>query len=167
MKIKQTLLIFALFVGIGSILFSPVVLAATCGGVETSVIGCEQTGCVGGENPVEGTKPKTDAEAAAYINQYGHKYGLCKGDVLPNKNTATSGIWGLLLYAINILTAGIGIAAVGGVLYGSILYTTASGNPEQTKKAKVTIVNVVIGLVAYALMYSFLNFIIPGGLFTS
>lgn len=77
-----------------------------------------------------------------------------------------SGVWGILLLVINILTAGIGVAAVGGVVYGSILYTTAAGSMEQTKQAKMIIFNVVIGLVAYALMFSFLNFIIPGGMFS-
>jgi len=79
----------------------------------------------------------------------------------------TSGVWALLLMVINIMTAGVAFAAVGGVVYGSILYTSSSGNPEQVKKAINIIINVVIGIVAYALAYSFLNFVIPGGLFTS
>ena len=78
-----------------------------------------------------------------------------------------SGVWSLLLTAINILTAGIGLAVVGGIIYASILYTTAGGNAEQTKKALEFIRNVVIGLLAYALMFAILNFIIPGGLFAS
>ena len=77
-----------------------------------------------------------------------------------------TGAWGLLLLAINILTAGIGIAAIGGIVYGSVLYTSAGGSPEQVKKAMGIITNVVIGVIAYALMWSGLNFIIPGGLFT-
>ena len=76
-------------------------------------------------------------------------------------------IWSLLLTTINILSAGIGLAALGGIVYGSILYTTAAGNAEQVKKALEFIRNVVIGLVAYALMFALLNFIIPGGLFSS
>jgi hypothetical protein len=80
-------------------------------------------------------------------------------------NVNNSGVWGLLLLAINILTAGVGVAAVGGIVYGSILYTSAGGSPDGVKKAREVITNVVIGIVAYALMYSILNFIIPGGLF--
>lgn len=76
-----------------------------------------------------------------------------------------SGIWGVLLIGLNILTAGVGIAAVGGIVYGSILYTTAADSTEQTKKAIEIIRNVVIGLVAYGLMYIGLNFLIPGGVF--
>lgn len=76
-----------------------------------------------------------------------------------------TGLWSILLLAINILTAGVGVAAIGGIVYGSILYTSAGGSQEQVKKAMGIITNVVIGVVAYALMYSALNFLIPGGLF--
>lgn len=79
------------------------------------------------------------------------------------KNNA---IWGVLIIALNILTASVGIAAVGGIVYGSIMYTTAADSTEQTKKAIEIIRNVVLGLVAYGLMYIGLNFLIPGGVFT-
>lgn len=76
-----------------------------------------------------------------------------------------TGVWGILLLVINIFTAGIGIAAVAGVVYGSILYTSAGGSQEQVKKAMGVFTNVAIGVIAYAGMYALLNFIIPGGLF--
>jgi hypothetical protein len=76
-----------------------------------------------------------------------------------------NGVWGVMLIALNILTAGVGIAAVGGIVYGSILYTSAGDSSEQIKKAKEIIKNVVIGLAAYGLMYMVLNFLIPGGIF--
>jgi hypothetical protein len=129
MKIKQTILAFALLVGIGGFSVAPEVSAATCGGVTTSIISCTQAG----------------------------------GDKAELKDT---GVWGILTLAIKILTAGVGVVGVGGVIYGSILYASAGGSAEQSKQAKVVIFNVVIGLVAYALMFSFLNFIIPGGLFS-
>ncbi len=74
-------------------------------------------------------------------------------------------VWGLLLIIINILTAGVGIVAVGGIIYGSIMYATSGGSPENVKKARTIITNVVIGIIAYAFMYAILNFITPGGLF--
>ena len=80
-------------------------------------------------------------------------------------NIENSGLWGLLVLTINILTAGVGLAALGGIVYGAILYTSAGGSQEQTKKALGIITNVVIGVIAYALMYTGLNFIIPGGVF--
>jgi len=87
-----------------------------------------------------------------------------------NVNTGGSGVqntgvWSILLTGINILTGAVAVAAVAGVIYGSILYTSAGGNQEQTKKAMGIITNVVIGIITYALMYSGLNFLIPGGIF--
>lgn len=77
-----------------------------------------------------------------------------------------SGVWGLLLIALNILTAGVGIIAVGGVVYAAVLYTSASDRADQVKSAKDIIQNVAIGIAAYAGMYLFLNFLIPGGIFS-
>jgi hypothetical protein len=77
-----------------------------------------------------------------------------------------TGVWGILLLVLNIMTAGVGILAVGGIVYGAILYTTSSQNADQTKQAKDVIRNVVIGIIAYATMYLLLNFLIPGGIFS-
>ena len=129
MNIKQkiSLLIFTLFAGMGVAMTPATVNAATCGGVQTSIISCSQ---------------KKDAKTAE-----------------------TSAIWGVLLIVLNIMTAGVGILAVGGIVYASILYASAGDKAEQTKKAVGIITNVVIGIAAYGLMYVFLNFLVPGGVF--
>ena len=69
----------------------------------------------------------------------------------------------MIQFAINVLSAVVGVAAVGSLVYAGILYTTSAGNPEQAKKAITWIRNVVIGIVCYALMYLVLNYIVPGG----
>lgn len=74
-------------------------------------------------------------------------------------------IWGILLMVITIMTAGVGLLAVGGLVYGAILYATAREQAGQITKAKETIANVVLGLVLYAFMWSLLQFLIPGGVF--
>lgn len=78
-------------------------------------------------------------------------------------NEKDSGVWGLLLIVINVLTAGVGVVALAGLVYGAILYSAAGGNPEQVKKARAVFTNIVIGIVAFAGMWALLNFIIPGG----
>lgn len=85
-----------------------------------------------------------------------------------NKSTKTedNGVWQLLLIVINILTAGIGITAVGGIIYASVLYASAEDKSDQVNQAKDLITNVVIGLIMFAVMWSLLNFLIPGGVFT-
>ncbi len=142
--------------------------AAECGGVDTSIISCGQKGqshCKDGSNPFEGTEPKTSAQKDSYLKTYNHSYGKCLDGSAPVTDITSTGLWGVLLIAINVLTAGVGVAAVGGIVYGALLYTSAGGSPEQVKKAMGIITNVVIGVVAYALMYALLNFLIPGGIF--
>jgi hypothetical protein len=82
------------------------------------------------------------------------------------KAVADTGAWGLLLVILNIMTGGVGILAVGGIVYASILYTTAEDRAEQTKKAIQIIANIVLGVIAYGAMYILLNFIVPGGIFS-
>lgn len=116
-------------------------------------------------------KSSNDCKDAAWREKNPKK---CCGDanvsILSCKNVddsqaETSAVWKLLLLALQIMTAGIGILAVGGIVYGSVLYTTAGDKAEQTKKGMQIITNVVIGIVAYGLMYTLLNFLIPGGIF--
>lgn len=194
MKIKQTILAVILLLGFVVVLAPNYASAASCGGVTTNIIGCDQDVCVNGKNPIEGFNPgkliknskdaivsdftaseKSEAETKnpvlaaniAYTDKYKHDYGRCDlNGTKPSTEQTNSGIWGLLLLVINILTAGVGVAAVGGIVYGSILYTTAAGSAEQTKKAITIIKDVVLGLLAYMLMYSILNFIVPGGFLT-
>lgn len=90
----------------------------------------------------------------------------CKGVRKDSKEIEESGVWFLLKEAIKLLSIGVGILAVGGVVYGSILWASASGNPEQVKKARATITNVVFGVLLFAMMYLILNFVVPGGVFS-
>jgi len=76
-----------------------------------------------------------------------------------------TGLWAVLMLAIQVLTAGVGVVALAGIVYGSVLYTSAGGNQEQVKKAMGIFTNVVIGVIAYAGMWALLNFLIPGGVF--
>lgn len=131
MKIKQKILTLTLFLGlivaVGGF-FSLPANAATCGGVETSIVSCSQSG--GGSSAKD------------------------------------SGVWGVLLIAVNILTAGVGILAVGGIVFAAILYSSAADNASQVEQAKEMIRNIVLGLIAFGAMYMLLNFLIPGGIFT-
>jgi len=64
---------------------------------------------------------------------------------------------------IKFLTAGVGLAAVGGVVYGGFLYLTAQGNAGKTQKGITTIMNALIAVLLYALTFAIINFIVPGG----
>jgi len=154
MKIKQTIkqniAVLGIALGLALVAAPITVSAASCGGVTTSIISCSQTS--------SGTCP--DGAVVA-------RGELCSDKSVPKTTTENTGVWGLLLLVINIMTAGIGVIAIAGIVYGSILYSAAGDSSEKVSKAREVIRNVVIGMVAYALMYAALNFIIPGGLFTS
>lgn len=72
------------------------------------------------------------------------------------------GIKNLLLLITRILFYGLGAAAVIGVVVAGIMYLTARDNEQQVTKAKQRLFNVAIGLVAWALMWTVLHWLIPG-----
>lgn len=90
---------------------------------------------------------------------------ICEGVDNKSDNVENNAIWKLLTWVINIMVAGVGILAVAGIVYGSILYTTAGGSQEQVKKAMGIFTNTAIGVIAFALMYVLLQWLIPGGVF--
>lgn len=100
------LAIFVLLLNIGS-----PVSAAECGGVETSIIDCSETG--------------------------------------------SGAIGRIILDVLNIMTIGVGILGVLGITIVGIQYLTAGGNEEKTRKAKRRMLEIVLGLVFYALLYGF------------
>ena len=80
-----------------------------------------------------------------------------------NDSSNGGGIFGILLIILNVLTFGIGIAGTLGIVIAGVMYLTARDNEAQVVKAKNMLLNVVIGLAAYALLWAFLQWIIPGG----
>lgn len=74
-------------------------------------------------------------------------------------------IFTLLLSVINFLAVGVGIAVVGGIVWGALLYVTSDGDPGKTKQGISVILNAFLGLLLFIFMYAALNFLVPGGLF--
>ncbi len=70
----------------------------------------------------------------------------------------------ILNMVLVIVTTGVGIAAVGSIVFAGVLYITARDNAAQVSKAKTMITNTIIGIIAYILMWAFLEWIIPGGI---
>lgn len=81
-------------------------------------------------------------------------------------DTTGSPVVAILVVAIQILTALVGVVAIGAFVYAGIMYASASNNTAQISKAKEIIRNTVIGLVVFSGMALLLNWLIPGGLFT-
>lgn len=79
--------------------------------------------------------------------------------------SSKSSIIDLLKMILKIMTGGVGVIAVGAIIYASVLYTSAGDNAQQVTQSKTVITNTAIGVVAYGLMALILNFLIPGGVF--
>ncbi|MBR3386482.1 InlB B-repeat-containing protein [Candidatus Saccharibacteria bacterium] len=74
-----------------------------------------------------------------------------------------NGILAVINMVITIMSILIGVVAVIGIVYAGIQYLTAGSNEERVVKAKRRIWHIVIGLVAYILMYLGAEFLLPGG----
>lgn len=64
---------------------------------------------------------------------------------------------------VQLLAAVVGIAIVIAIVYGAIEYITSGGDPQRAAAGKKRITEAIIGLVAFLLLYTFLQFIVPGG----
>lgn len=76
-----------------------------------------------------------------------------------------SALWAILTLVLNIIIGAVGIAAVGGLVYAAIMYASAQDNSSQVQQAKDIIRNVVIGIVMFLVMWTALQYLIPGGIF--
>ena len=65
--------------------------------------------------------------------------------------------------AINLLSAIFGLIAVISLILGGIQFSTSEGDPQKASKAKNRISNTVVAIFAYAVLYGFLQFLVPGG----
>jgi len=76
-------------------------------------------------------------------------------------------IYKILAMIIKILSTGVGVLAVLGIIIGGVIYLTSSGDASRMAKAKKRITEVVIGLIVYGVMFTVLEFLIPGGVLNS
>ena len=88
---------------------------------------------------------------------------ICEGTD-QEKGADQNPIFAILLGIVNIVAFGVGIAVVGGIIYGGLMYASARDNNGQVQKAINIIATSVVGLIAYALLWAVVNFIVPGGL---
>lgn len=82
----------------------------------------------------------------------------CKGDT-------TNSIASIMLYVINFLAIGVGIAVVGGIAWGGWIYASSNGDAGKAKEGRMIVINAVIGLVLFLVLWAAVNFLVPGGLF--
>ncbi len=75
-------------------------------------------------------------------------------------------ILGYLNMALNLVSGGVAIAVIGNIIFAGIQYSTAQGDPSAASKAKNRIRGAVIAFIMYACLYAFIQWLIPGGVFS-
>ena len=75
------------------------------------------------------------------------------------------GVFAVLNIVLSVLTWGVGIAGTLGIVIAGITYMTAKDDVAQLTKAKNRLIQIIIGLVIYAVMWAFLQWLLPGGIF--
>jgi hypothetical protein len=75
-----------------------------------------------------------------------------------------AGIWGIINLVITIMTYLVGILATISIIIAGIQYTTGGDSPAQLAAAKNRILQTVIGLIIYAVMWMVLQWLLPGGI---
>lgn len=80
--------------------------------------------------------------------------------------TTSVGISCLFTTILNFMSITVGIAVVGGVTAGGIMYSASGGNPGRKAQGTKIIGNSIIGLVIYLLLWAIVQFLIPGGVFS-
>ncbi len=76
---------------------------------------------------------------------------------------STSSVMNVIVIGINFLAGAVGLVAVIMLIVAGIQYTASAGNPQAVQAAKTKITNVLIGLLCFFLLYSFMQWLIPGG----
>ncbi len=128
----------------------------------------EYKACAAGK--AEGTKQKNAKTEDKFAGDkkcgdVGTFFDFGCGGVDAKGGGSNNPIFRILLTIIAWLTAGVMVAVIGGIVYGGFLYITAQDNASQTQKGITVIVDSMIGLIAFGLMWAILNFIIPGGIY--
>lgn len=110
-----------------------------------------------GASPVEAQAKCGGVDVAFLECDEGHRPS---GDAVED-----SALWRILEMVLNIMVGLVGIAAVGGLVFAAIMYSSAQDNASQVQQAKDTIRNVIVGIVMFLFMWSGLQYLIPGGIF--
>lgn len=81
--------------------------------------------------------------------------------ILTGCGQAEDGVQCILKLVVDIMSIGVGILGVIGITIVGVQYLTAGGDEGKTKKAKQRMFEIVIGLVAYVIIYAALRWLLP------
>lgn len=76
-------------------------------------------------------------------------------------------VFKVVSFFLKVISAGVLVLAVIGIIICGVMLLSARDNAGQVAKAKKRMIEIIIGIVVYALMFTIANFIIPGGIVES
>lgn len=138
--------------------FSQKALAQSC----HELTGADVEAC---EGQIETCAQVRSCEEGVYRN-----YGLIGSDKSgpctdPNVDKSNCGIIAYLVDFINILSGIVGIVIVGIITFRGVQYTFSRDNPQIVAQARDGIRDAVFALVYFLLIFAFLQWLVPGGIF--
>lgn len=80
-------------------------------------------------------------------------------------NGENCGIIDILNTVFNFVSGGVALAVIFNIIIAGIQYSTAQGDPSAVGKSKKRIMDAVLALLMYAMLYAFIQWLIPGGVF--
>lgn len=113
--------------------------------------------CADGSTP-QASVPGTTTDQEQFKN-----CGEAQTVLIACKGTGVGAINDVMKIIINVITAMIGVAAVGGLAWASVLYAKAEDNAGNVTEARTLIRNIVIGLLLYGFLIAIINWLVPGG----
>ena len=85
--------------------------------------------------------------------------------IISCSSSDSDALFDILGIGLQIVTYGVGSAAVIGVIIAAYQYITARDNPSQVAAAKNRLLQIIIGLLVWVMIWAILQFLLPGGLF--
>ena len=100
------------------------------------------------------------------VKQFAAECGGVETNVI-SCDSSSNGIYGVLLIVLNVLTVGVLVVAVLGLILSGVQYLTSRDNEAQVAAAKKRIGQIVLGIVIYAVSWTVMEWLIPGGIINS
>lgn len=110
------------------------------------------------------TPPSASAPKNLGIRE-GSKENDCAAGEGTDLTGENCGIIDLLNTVFSFVSGGVALAVVFNIIVAGIQYSSAQGDPSSVGKAKKRIMDAVLALLMYALVYAFVQWLIPGGVF--
>lgn len=110
------------------------------------------------------TNSNTSGQSPTTTNEEKKSCGGVETILLGCDENGEGSVKHIALAILDIMTIGIGILGVVGIMVVGVQYMTAAGDVTKTTKAKQRMVQIIIGLAVYAVLWTLAQWLLPGGL---